>query len=47
MIPLRETILVLEGRPRRRRRPATHLDLGAGDIASLPKGARIGWDSIA
>ncbi len=43
-IPLRETILVLEGSVRVGVDGRPPLDLTVGDIASFPKGARIGWD---
>ena len=45
-IPLRETILVLEGGVRIGIDGRPPLELTVGDIASsFPKGARIGWDA--
>jgi uncharacterized cupin superfamily protein len=43
-IPLRETVLVLEGQVRVRVDGRPPLELTVGDFASFPKGALIGWD---
>jgi uncharacterized cupin superfamily protein len=43
-IPLRETILVLEGDVRVGIDGHEPLRLIAGDILSIPKGAHVGWD---
>ncbi len=41
--PTREVLLVLEGRARIEIRDGDTLDLGPGDMASLPKGAVTTW----
>ncbi len=43
-IPLRETVLVLEGHVRVGVDDRPPLELTVGDIASFPKGSRVGWD---
>lgn len=43
-IPARETIVVLEGSVRVGIDGTSALDLGPGDMASVPKGSRIAWD---
>ena len=42
-LPKRETLLVLEGQARIEILDGPTLDLAAGDIASLPKGAQTTW----
>ena len=44
-IPLRETVLVLEGSVRVGIDGREPLELTSGDIASFPKGARIAWNA--
>jgi uncharacterized cupin superfamily protein len=41
--PAREVLLILEGRARIEMADAPTLDLGPGDMASLPKGATTTW----
>ena len=45
LLPARETIVVLEGVVRVGVDGETDLTLGAGDMASMPGGARIVWDA--
>lgn len=43
-IPLRETILVLEGSVRVAIDDRDPLELGPGQIVSIPEGSMVGWD---
>ena len=43
-IPLRETILVLQGSVRIGIDDRELLDLGTGEIVSIPQGAMVAWD---
>ena len=45
VLPARETIVVLEGTVRVSVDDATNLDLGPGDMASMPEGSSIVWDA--
>jgi uncharacterized cupin superfamily protein len=45
VLPARETIVVLEGSVHVGIDGATDLDLGPGDMASMPKGSSIVWDA--
>ena len=46
-LPDRETLIVLEGRARIEIADGPTLELKAGDIASMPKGARTTWHVTA
>jgi len=46
-IPARETVVVLEGTVRVGIDGMSTLELGQGDIASMPKGSRIAWHPSA
>jgi uncharacterized protein len=43
VLPARETIVILEGRVRIEIQDGPTLELGPGDIASMPKGATTTW----
>jgi len=45
VLPARETIVVLEGTVRVGIDGETDLDLGPGDMASMPEGSSIVWDA--
>jgi uncharacterized cupin superfamily protein len=45
VLPARETIVVLEGAVRVGVDGTTDLDLGPGDMASLPEGSSVVWDA--